>query len=417
MSARGRTWGHYGDSEDARVYLSTHLVLENVRRFEHLELSFTDSAGQPRMTNIVIGENGTGKSTLLRCIVLGLAGHAQANALRAEDLAAGLVGPNGDRAEITVALGDGSISSQLHKTLEKRPDGEVFVSADGDADTFVCAYGAGRSTPSGADTGRSSIVETTYSLFNYDEQLNSIELTLRRLKDYLGESHYENAMSSVKRALTLTEADEIRIERGGGVKVAGPSVGAEIPLESWADGYRLSLGLILDIYAWAMRRGRVNDDGSVKTGILLVDEVEQHLHPALQARLAPEISKLFSDMQLIATTHSPLTTIGVKPDEVVALRLDGTSVNEVDWLPDFTDFSVDDVLEHQNLFATAPYSPNAEAKLARWRELASRAPNERTRQQDEELREIARDFQQVRSSDEKSPLERVLEELHRQYRL
>ena len=59
------------------MYL-TRLVLENVRAFENLELSFA-SAGQPRMTNVVIGRNGTGKSTLLRCVVLGLAGQAQAN--------------------------------------------------------------------------------------------------------------------------------------------------------------------------------------------------------------------------------------------------------------------------------------------------------------------------------------------------
>ena len=402
-----------GESEAASVYL-TRLSLKNIRAFENLELSFTNGAGRPRLTNLVIGKNGTGKSTLPRCIVLGLASHAQASALRAEDLAAGLIGPSGDRAEIVVHLADGS---QLRKTLEKWPDGEVFTAADGDTDTFVCAYGAGRSTPYGADSGRSSIIETTYSLFNYDQQLNSIELTLRRLKDYLGESPYEKVMGSVKRALSLTETDEIRIERGGGVKVAGPSVGAEIALESWADGYRLSLGLILDIYSWAMRRRVVNDDGSVKPGILLVDEVEQHLHPALQAKLAPEISKLFGDMQLIATTHSPLTTIGVQRDEVVALRRDEHSVNEVDWLPDFVDFSVDDVLAHQNLFATDPYGPDTIEKLARWRELASKDPDERTPQQEGILREIARDFQKARPNDEQSSLERALEELRRQYGL
>ena len=51
------------------MYL-TRLAHENVRAFENLELSFA-SAGQPRMTNVVIGRNGTGKSTLLRCVVLG----------------------------------------------------------------------------------------------------------------------------------------------------------------------------------------------------------------------------------------------------------------------------------------------------------------------------------------------------------
>ena len=397
------------------MYL-THLALKNIRAFENLELSFSDSAGKPRMTNVVIGRNGTGKSTLLRCIVLGLANQAQANALRAEDLAAALVGPHRDSAEIevVVAESDGSNEITLSTTIEKRGDAEVVVDAHGGADIFVCAYGAGRATAAGQDAGRSSIVETTYTLFNYEQSLNGIELVLRRLKDYLGDSRYENAMNSVMRALSLTDDDEIRFKRGGGVEVAGPSVGATIRLESWADGYRLSLALILDIYAWAMRNTRVTNDGLV-TGILLIDEVEQHLHPTLQATLAPEISKLFSDMQLIATTHSPLTTMGVERREVIALRRDAHSVDVVDWLPDFSDFSVDDILAHQNLFNTEPYSREAAAKLARWRELASTQPNERTRHEDGELREIAKDFQQARRNEEKSLLEQALDELQERY--
>lgn len=401
------------------MYL-THLVLENVRAFERLDLSFTDSAGRPRMTNLMIGMNGTGKSTLLRCIVLGLASQAQANALRAEDLGAALIGPKGPSAHIRVELTepDGSNLTVLTKEISKRGDSETLNSEGGEwaADTLVCAYGSGRATAAGEDTGRTSIVDTAYSLFNYEHSLNGIELTLRRLRDYLGESRYENAMDSIMRALSLSDDHEILIERGGGVTIGGPSVGAKIRLDSWADGYRLSLGLILDIYAWAMREDRVNDDGSV-TGILLIDELEQHLHPALQASLGPEISKLFNNMQLIGTTHSPLTTMGVSPSEVVALRRDDESVSAVEWLPDFADFSVDDVLAHQNLFATEPYGPGAQEKLARWRELASTEPNERTRQQDGELREIARDFQRVRLDEETTPLEQALEELQRRYQL
>ena len=399
------------------MYL-THLALRNVRAFENLELPFTDSAELPRMTSVVIGRNGTGKSTLLRCIVLGLANEAQASALRAEDLAAALVGPYGDSAEITVGLAesDGSSVATLTKTIEKRGDAEVVSAGTGDADTFVCAYGAGRATAAGVDTGRSSIIDTTYTLFNYEESLNGVELVLRRLQDYLGDSRHENVMRSVMRALSLTEDDNIRFKPGGGVEVAGPSVGTPIRLESWADGYRLSLSLILDIYAWAMRNERVTSDGIVE-GVLLIDEVEQHLHPALQATLVPQISELFSEMQLIATTHSPLATMGVRREEVVALRRDDTTVNVVDWLPDFADFSVDDILAHPNLFETEPYGRGAAEKLARWRALTSIEPGKRSQRQHEELREIARDFQEVRGPGGRSPLEWALEELQRQYGL
>lgn len=396
----------------------TRLRLSNIRSFGDLDLSFTDSVGRPRMTNVVIGRNGTGKSTLLRCIVLGLADQAQANALRAEDLARNLVGPRGDSATICVELAgtDGSNPKAYEKKIQRGPSGEAFVTGTETADVFVCGYGAGRSTATAGDTGQSSIIETAFSLFNYEHSLNTVELSLRRLADYLGDDRYGSVIRTVKQTLLLSDEDEIRPERGGGVTVSGPSVGTTIALESWADGYRLGLALILDIYASAMRANSVSEEGAVR-GILLIDEVEQHLHPTLQATLVPEISKLFEHMQLIATTHSPLATMGVDRREVVALRRDGGSVDEAEWLPDFTGFSVDEILEHDALFATEPYGPEARRTLARWRELASKEPTNRTQQQVEELRRVAEDFRNARPNDEPSPFAQALEELQRTYDL
>ncbi len=396
----------------------TRLRLSNIRAFGDLDLSFTDNHGRPRMTNVVIGRNGTGKSTLLRCIVLGLADQAQANALRAEDLARSLVGPRGDSATICVELAgtDGSNPKTYEKEIRKGPSGEAFVTGTNGADVFVCGYGAGRSTATGGDTGQTSIIEAAFSLFNYEQPLNTVELSLRRLSDYLGDARYESVMRTVKQTLSLSSDDEIHPERGGGVTVSDPSVGTAIPLESWADGYRLGLALILDIYASAMRANSVSDEGAVH-GILLIDEIEQHLHPTLQASLVPEISKLFEHMQLIATTHSPLATMGVDRREVVALRRDGESVDEAEWLPDFADFSVDEILEHDELFATEPYGPEARRTLARWRELTSEEPSKRTRRQVEELQRVAKDFRRARPSDEPSPFAQALEELQRRYDL
>ena len=133
MEGPARTRGHAGESEDASVYL-TRLVLENVRAFEKLDLPFTGSGVQPRMTNIIIGRNGTGKSTLLRCIVLGLASQAQANALRAEDLGASFVGPKDASAKIRIELAelDGSNPTVLCKRITKQGDSEVLSSEEGE---------------------------------------------------------------------------------------------------------------------------------------------------------------------------------------------------------------------------------------------------------------------------------------------
>jgi hypothetical protein len=66
----------FGDAriiEGALVFLK-RIALDNVRSIEHLDLPATGSDGSVRKWTFVLGENGTGKSTLLRAIALVLAG-------------------------------------------------------------------------------------------------------------------------------------------------------------------------------------------------------------------------------------------------------------------------------------------------------------------------------------------------------
>ena len=50
---------------------------------------------------------------------------------------------------------------------------------------------------------------------------------------------------------------------------------------------------ILDLYAWAMRANRVTKAGGIH-GVLLVDEVEQHLHPSMQTTLLARLREIVS---------------------------------------------------------------------------------------------------------------------------
>ncbi len=46
-------------------------------------------------------------------------------------------------------------------------------------------------------------------------------------------------------------------------------------------------------------------------GIVLIDEVDMHLHPTLQAHVLPALSRTFPCIQFIATTHAPMVMTGV----------------------------------------------------------------------------------------------------------
>ena len=55
-------------------------------------------------------------------------------------------------------------------------------------------------------------------------------------------------------------------------------------------------------------------------GIVLIDEIELHLHPKWQRAVLPALHKTFPNVQFIVTTHSPQVLSEVKDDEIIILR-------------------------------------------------------------------------------------------------
>ena len=57
-----------------------------------------------------------------------------------------------------------------------------------------------------------------------------------------------------------------------------------------------------------------------KPGILLVDEIDAHLHPSWQRRILPALTGHFPNLQIFCSTHSPLMLAGLKEGQVQLLR-------------------------------------------------------------------------------------------------
>jgi len=101
------------------------------------------------------------------------------------------------------------------------------------ASVFVCGYGAGRSTV-GSDSDREYRVDDACaSLYDYRRELIHPELTLRRLRDFLGTSRYEHTLMGIRRVLDLEPDDRIELKVGGGVQLMGPP---SAPACRWTDG-------------------------------------------------------------------------------------------------------------------------------------------------------------------------------------
>ena len=101
----------------------------------------------------------------------------------------------------------------------------------------------------------------------------------------------------------------------------------DLTLDQLSGGYRIILGLAADL-ARRMAQGNPHrGDPLACEAIVLIDEVELHLHPAWQQRVLADLRRTFPNTQFIVSTHSPQVLTSVPPRQIVELsREDGTIV-------------------------------------------------------------------------------------------
>lgn len=94
------------------------------------------------------------------------------------------------------------------------------------------------------------------------------------------------------------------------------------PISQFSDGYKCTISLIADIaYRMAILNPQLLNQVLVETeGIVLIDEVDLHLHPIWQKRILNDLMVIFPKVQFIVSTHAPEIINSVKSDAVVILK-------------------------------------------------------------------------------------------------
>ena len=333
------------------------------------------------MNTTIIGKNGTNKTTLLRCIVIGLCDRAQANALLAEDTGR-IISEDSKRATITIELSSkrgGRFLRMVRTRLKWDADKDVVDRQDRSPKNFdsssilVCGYGVARSNEGPAGSARGyQLPDSNYTLFNYETYLIDSEVSYRRLRDYLSPKSFKNTLTGIKSVFGLTNKDSIELEMGGGLYFAGPSLGKAVYYAGWADGYSMTFNWILDFYSWALITKKLSRDGKIE-GILLIDEPEQHTHPSMQMGILKKLSTLLPDVQIFSATHSPLIALSVEREDLVVLKRKGKLVEEVKNIPDYSHFSAEDILMDERLFEAEAFRPE-HIEMVRVREKLEKIP-------------------------------------------
>lgn len=100
--------------------------------------------------------------------------------------------------------------------------------------------------------------------------------------------------------------------------------GQDFKVTQLSEGYRTMLALVMDLARrMAAAKLKIFPDSTAPAleapGIVLIDEIELHLHPAWQQTVIPTLMKIFPNIQFIITTHSPQVVSSVKPEHILII--------------------------------------------------------------------------------------------------
>lgn len=328
------------------MYLK-RIDIRNVRSIKHLRIDFGNHeyAGW----HVLLGDNGSGKSSVIRSIALALAGPGEAAALRQnwsdwlrKEAADGFIHLQIDHDEKHDRVsGSGRPTSKyfvparlkfhrsesgsvvLNEVDGLTPDPRRYIWGDNDG-WFSASYG-----PFRRFTGGNQAFEKLFysnprlaphlTAFGEDVALTEAVAWLKLLHVRHLEKKKEGELLGDLRTF-INEGDLLP----HGVQLAEVSsdgvifrdaLGQSIQVEQLSDGYRSILSMIFELIrqmvhtygadkvAQTIRKGGKAID---LPGVVLIDEVDAHLHPTWQVRIGEDLSRVFPQVQFIVTTHSPL---------------------------------------------------------------------------------------------------------------
>jgi energy-coupling factor transporter ATP-binding protein EcfA2 len=298
--------------------------INNLRAFpQRFEVSAPVPAG-PGQWMVFLGENATGKTTLLRAVAMALASPSDAAAVPSN-----VEGPLRRDASrdgfVLVRTRDGR---DLTTTITgPGADERIVVTPEDALRPWVVGYGCRRGSAIGGTDMDNAFVPFRDLDNLFDRERGVIRASgwlkeLQRLARNNGKRSrdiYEAARKALCGA--LLGAESIVVENDVSVVFEG---NRRVPLALLSDGYLTTAGWIVDLMArWLKRNeGRKTVDDTfcaAMEGVVLLDEIDLHLHPRWQERVIEDVRSLFPRMTFIATTHHPLTLRGARKGEVFVL--------------------------------------------------------------------------------------------------
>jgi len=255
------------------------------------------------------GNNGAGKTSVIQAIALGLWGQADTLKQQFEDCNIG---------------------------VEVYTEQQTFINNLKSSATFTkfrhfVAYGPSRLSmqSASADNDEKEESSKTYNIFNDNGMLLNIESELSRWSQI---EKFKKRYEDIKNLLIeILNISDIKVDERNYKKLLyqekeenGEANFEWLEFRNLASGYRSLIGMIGDmLLRFYNIEGNENLHPKEIAGIVLIDELDLHLHPKWQKRLVEVLSSTFKKMQFIVSTHSVIPLLGA-PQNSVFLKIDRT---------------------------------------------------------------------------------------------
>lgn len=293
------------------------IEIKNFRCLDNIKLSF-DSEKSIRKQTILLGENGTGKTNLLKAIALITAGSNALGELLGNpddwiqygkdfcEIKAKLITKKSEERSLSITIKRGdTLKDIIIRGQESLTEIDDAIN-NATRNYFVVAYGSSRRLGEERNGKYFEDIRARNisTLFNRDSVLNPLEswaIDLDYREQKAGLEVVRETLNSFLPGITFKEIDKKKKQLLFNTK------DGVIPLNYLSDGYQNMAAWIGDLLYRITSTFEDYKSPLTARGLLLVDEIDLHLHPKWQRILLDFISKNLPNFQLIATTHSPLT--------------------------------------------------------------------------------------------------------------
>ena len=334
------------NQEIAGVYLSK-VTISDFHCFKgENEINFTRPDGRYQQWNVILGNNNTGKTTILRLLSgLNINGeflrtHNELipfGAFARNSLDSFFSSKNDFSVKATIQyLQDYSLKNNLWGYKQETKSGSQYSLPITQSINFIQSllihpYGTSRRMSETNITGFSP-EDIGMRLFQDSSELTNAEEWLLQL-DYAAKSGVANAaavLEKLKTVLTsglLPDVKSIELkseldEKTNSVKnyALFDTDYGKVRLAELGYGYQSTMAWVVDLAKKLFERYPQLDNPLTGSAIVLVDEIDLHLHPDWQRKIIKHLSSIFPNTQFIVTAHSPLVVQSAEDINLIILE-------------------------------------------------------------------------------------------------